>query len=137
MAKLNTKLKYSTLYHPQTGGQTEVVNSNIGNLLRCVIQDYQSSWDELLPTIEFSSNCSINRSTKLGPFHIVYGHVPKRLIDLHPITHEHPKSFSAESFIEHVHIIHEIVSKQLALSYQAYKLFADLHKRCKTLKERD
>ena len=54
--KLNTKLKYSTAYHPQTDGQTKVVNRTIGNLLRCLIQDYQSSWDELLPIIEFSYN---------------------------------------------------------------------------------
>ena len=68
--KLNAKLKYSNAYHPQTDGQTEVVNRTIGNLLRCLIQDYQSSWDELLPTIEFPYNCSTNRSTKLSPFQI-------------------------------------------------------------------
>ena len=135
--KLNTKLKYSTAYHPQTDGQTEVVNRTIGNLLRCLIQDYQSGWDELLPIIEFAYNCSPNRSTKLSPFHIVYGHVPKRPIDLHSITHEHPKSFSAESFIEHVHTIHDIVSKQLALSYESYKFSADVHKRYKQFKEGD
>ena len=133
--KLNTKLKYSTAYHPQIDGQTQVVNRTIGKLLRCLIQYYQSSWDELLPLIEFSYNCSTNRSTKLNPFHIVYCHIPKRPIDLHSITHEYPKLFSAESFIEHVHTIHDIVSKQLALSYEEYKLSADLQKRCKTLKE--
>ena len=56
---------------------------------------------------------------------------------MHSTTHEHPKSFSAESFIVHVHTIHDIVSKQLALSYEAYKLSADLLKRRKTLKEGD
>ena len=134
---LNTKFKYSTANHPQTDGQTEVVNRTIGNLLRCLIQDYQSSWDEILPITEFSYNFSTNRSTKLIPFHIFYGHIPKKPIDLHSIIHEHPKSFSAESFIKHVYNIHDIVSKQLALSYEAYKLSADLHKRCKNLKECD
>ena len=135
--ELNTRLKYSTAYHPQTDGQTEVVNRTIGNLLRCLNQDYQSSWDELLPIIEFSYNCSPNRSTKLSPFHVVYGHVPKRPMDLNSITHEHSKSFSAESFIEHVNTIHDIVSKQLALSYESYKLSADVHKRWKIFKEGD
>ena len=109
----------------------------ISNLLRCLIQDYQSNWDELLPIIEFAYNCSPNRSTKLSPFHVVYGHVPKRPIDLHSITHEHPKSFSAESFIENVDTIHDIVSKQLALSYESYKLSANVHKRYKIFKEGD
>ena len=40
-------------------------------------------------------------------------------------------------FIEHVHTIHDIVSKKLALSYEPYKPFADFHKRCKILKEGD
>ena len=40
-------------------------------------------------------------------------------------------------FIEHVHTIHDIVSKQLALSYEPYKPFTDFHKRCKILKQSD
>ena len=63
------KLKFSTAYHPQTAGQTEVVNRTIGNLLRSLIQDYQSNWDELLPIIKFAYNFSTNRSTKLSQSH--------------------------------------------------------------------
>ena len=135
--KLNTKLKYSTAYHPESDGQTKEANGTIDNLLRCLIQDYQSNWDEILPTFKFAYNCSTNRSTKLSSFHMVYGKVPKRPIDLHLIAHENPKSFSVESFIKHVHAIYDIFSKQLALSYEAYKFSADLHKRYKFFKEGD
>jgi Integrase core domain/Integrase zinc binding domain len=34
LKKLGTVLKCCSLYHPQTNGQTEVVNKNLGNMLR-------------------------------------------------------------------------------------------------------
>ena len=79
---VGTKLNFSSVYHPQTDGQTEVVNSSLGNLLRCLVQDNLKSWDMKLCQAEFAHNHAVNRSTGYSPFQVVYSSLPKGPLDL-------------------------------------------------------
>jgi hypothetical protein len=45
---VNTRLNFSSAYHPQSDGQTEVVNRSLGNLLRSLVGDQLKSWDKKL-----------------------------------------------------------------------------------------
>ena len=47
--KLRTDLKFSSMHHPQTDGQTKVVNRSLGNLLRCLVRDNPKGWDLIVP----------------------------------------------------------------------------------------
>ena len=43
--KLGTTLQFNSFYHPQTDGQTEVVNRSLGNLLRSFVGKNIRQWD--------------------------------------------------------------------------------------------
>jgi hypothetical protein len=75
-----TTLKLSTNYHPQTDGQTEIVNKALENYLRCFAQDSPKNWSYWLPWVEYCYNTSWHSSTKLTPFEVVYGVPPPRLL---------------------------------------------------------
>jgi len=70
---METALKFSTAYHPQTDGQTEVINRSLDNLLQCLAGERMTTWDEVLPVAEFAYNSLVNRSKWLSPFDAVTG----------------------------------------------------------------
>lgn len=59
--KLGTKLQFSTTAHPQTDGQTEVVNRTLGNLLKNFISKNLRQWDLLLPQLELPTIALLTR----------------------------------------------------------------------------
>ncbi|WVZ83904.1 hypothetical protein U9M48_030999 [Paspalum notatum var. saurae] len=70
---LDTKLRFSTAYHPQTDGQTERTNQVLEDMLRACAIQYGTSWDKCLPYAEFSYNNSYQASLKKSPFEALYG----------------------------------------------------------------
>jgi hypothetical protein len=50
-----------------------VVNKILGDLLRSLVIEHHSQWDQILPQAEFAYNDSVNRSIGKSPFEIVYG----------------------------------------------------------------
>lgn len=42
---MGKNLSFSSAYHPQTDGQTEVVNRSLGNLLRSLVTEHHNQWD--------------------------------------------------------------------------------------------
>ena len=61
--KLGTKLLISTTCHPQTDGQTEVVNITLSTLLCTIIQKNLKNWEDCFPFIEFAYNRSVHYTT--------------------------------------------------------------------------
>ncbi|CAM8968266.1 unnamed protein product [Rhodiola kirilowii] len=76
-----TLLAHSTAYHPQSDGQTEVVNRGLEDYLRCFVSEHQRDWLQLLPWAEFCYNTALHSSTGTSPYEIVYGRPPPALLD--------------------------------------------------------
>jgi hypothetical protein len=135
--KLGTDLAFSFSYHPQTDGQTEVVNRSLGDLLRSLVTEHHSSWDQILPQAEFAYNDSVNRSTGKSPFHILYGTQLRGVSELRESEQAETSSTRAEEFAEVMKELHAGVKQRLQKSNQEYKRRTDQRKRQLQLKVRD
>ncbi|KAL4571524.1 hypothetical protein LXL04_018284 [Taraxacum kok-saghyz] len=78
-----SELKFSSAYHPETDGQTEVVNRSLETHLRCFAADQPKTWACWIPWAEFWHNTTHHTSTNT-PFEIVYGRPPPTLFRYAP-----------------------------------------------------
>jgi hypothetical protein len=76
-----TTLKYSTAYHPETDGQTEVVNRSLEAYLRCFTSDNPRKWFKYLHLAEFWHNSTFHSAISMTPFEALYGRPPPAMPD--------------------------------------------------------
>jgi hypothetical protein len=70
---MDTRLNFSSAYHPQTDGQTERTNQILEDMFIACALKYEKSWDKSLPYAEFLYNNSYQDSIKMTPFEALYG----------------------------------------------------------------
>jgi hypothetical protein len=73
MVGLETKLLFSTAYHPQTDGQMERVNQILEDMLRMHVMNQPKKWEDFLLLVEFTYNNGYQESLKMSPFEVFYG----------------------------------------------------------------
>ena len=93
---MGTRLDFSSTYHPQTDGQSEIVNSMILDLRKSYVNAvYQRNWwEKYLPLVEYAYNNTMHTSTGKSPFEIVEGRskFPR-------ILRMHQKIFFADKYV--------------------------------------
>ncbi|GKF34233.1 putative reverse transcriptase domain-containing protein [Tanacetum coccineum] len=63
----------STVYYPQTDGQSKRTIQTIEDMLRACMIDFRKGWVNHLPLVEFSYNNSYHAGIKAAPFEALYG----------------------------------------------------------------
>ena len=104
---LGTKLLFSTTFHPQIDGQTEVVNRTLSTLLRAMMKKNLREWEDCLPHVEFAYNRAVHSTTQLCPFEVVYGFKPITPLDLLPLPIQERTNMEASKRVDFVKKIHE------------------------------
>ena len=118
--KLGTKLLFSSNCHPQTDGQTKVVNRTLSTLLCTIIQKNLKNWEDCLPFIKFAYNRSVHSITDFYPFEIVYGFNPLTPLDLLPFPVYEKTSSDGQKKDEMVKKLHESVRQHIEMKNEQY-----------------
>jgi hypothetical protein len=122
----DTRLNFSSAYHPQTDGQTERVNQILEDMLRaCALKD-SNNWDKCLPYAEFSYNNSYQKSLKMSPFEVLYGRKCRT-----PLFWNKPgenQVFGPE-ILQEVESQVQVVRENLQLAQSRQKSYADHRRR--------
>jgi len=75
-----TILVMSSTYHPETDGQSEVLNKTLEMYLRCLCYDNPKNWTTMLPWAQYWYNTTWRSNIKMTPYKALYGRDPPTLI---------------------------------------------------------
>ena len=77
---LGTKLCFKTTYHPQSDGQSEVVNRCLKQYLQCFVLDKPKKWWKWLGQAEYWYNTTFHGAIECLSFKALYGRDPPALL---------------------------------------------------------
>jgi hypothetical protein len=122
---LGTQLAHSSSYHPQSDGQTEIVNKCLEGYLHCFVSDKQTQWFKWLPLVEWWYNTSFHTTTKMTPFMALYGYHPPSITSS---LKEKSKVQAVEDHIENQQQVLQILKDNLTMAQNHMKQQADQHR---------
>jgi hypothetical protein len=76
-----TQLAPSTSKHPQTDGQTEVMNQHLETMLQAYIKPNQKDWPLWLDILQFAYNNATHSSHRSTPAKLLMGYKPRSSLD--------------------------------------------------------
>ncbi|KAE8676919.1 hypothetical protein F3Y22_tig00111569pilonHSYRG00069 [Hibiscus syriacus] len=121
-----SKLMLSSAYHPQTDGQTEVVNHCVEQYLRCFVHQWSREWSNYITWAEYWYNTTYHASIKMTPYQALYGRLP-------PLLPAYPEGLSPvhevdQMLLHHDELLHQLKTN-LEISMNRMRQQADSNRR--------
>jgi len=121
-----TLLRLSTAYHPQTDGQTEVMNRVVQQYLRSFTHSRPSEWYQFLGLAEWSYNTSLHSSTGITPYEATFGKPPPSIPDY---VFGSSRNEAIDSLLTNRQLIHASLTRRLLKAQTDMKKYADAKRR--------
>ena len=120
---MGTQLGHSSCYHPQSDGQTEMLNKCLEGYLHFFVSDKQTQWFKWLPLVEWWYNTSFHTATKMTPFMALYGYHPPS------ITYSLKEKYKVQAVEDHIENqqVLQILKDNLTMVQNRMKQQADQH----------
>ena len=133
-SRIGMKLKLSTANHPQTDGQTEIVNQYFDQRLRPYINYYQDDWDEWVAIIDYQQSALWHETIGQSPFFTERGYEPRTSFDWESqVSSSTPKEKlnrdEAKSLVARLHESWQRAKETMAQTQERYTRQANKHRR--------
>jgi len=123
--QIGTSLNMSSAYHPQTDGQTEIVNKCLETYLRCFVNDKQNKWLQWLHLAEWWYNSTYHTSAKMTPFQALYGYEPPKWKEF---AISQTQVAAVKDQLEENQKVVQLLKDNLTVARNRMKQQADLHR---------
>ncbi|GBG81281.1 hypothetical protein CBR_g31956 [Chara braunii] len=112
-----SQLRFSSSYHPQTDGQTEITNKTLGDILRKIVRDDQQ-WDLHLAHAEIAYNHAVSPATGMSPYYCDLGYHPRVSADFLRPSQMHPDTScpALDDWVAHMTLIMKTAHEHKAAS---------------------
>src|SRR5688572_33311558 len=91
-------------------------------MLRAVLDKNLKRWEDWLLHVEFAYNHATHSSTKMCPFQVVYGYIPRAPIDLFALDAEDTPHIDAAAHVDQMISLHKQTQQNIAAANAKYQV---------------
>ncbi|KIM59305.1 hypothetical protein SCLCIDRAFT_73081, partial [Scleroderma citrinum Foug A] len=128
-SKSGIEMKATTAYCPQSNGEAERVNQEIGTYLRMYCTEKPDDWSLYLADAQFAHNSCIHSTHGQTPFYLMHGYeptaYPSDIANPQGLADDRLEQLAAnrdKAIIAHKHAQEAMVSRKPGLSYKKFEV---------------